>query len=296
MKRLADASTKPDERLRTIELLGEVRPAAALPALLAAAKDGPLAARRAALAALAGFDDPATGDAILSIYPTLPAGRGAGSLRATALDTLAGRPAWAAALLRAVRAGAVPKDDLPPDLRTRLRASDDPAVVALTAEVFGPVAKPSSEATRKEIERVKRAVLAAPGDAAAGKALFAARCASCHALFGEGGTIGPDLTGSERDNLHDMVLNVVDPGAAVREEFTNFAVRTKGGRTIVGLVVERDAGRITLADAAGRRTVVARADVEREKALATSPMPEGLIADLSDAQLRDFFTYLTLRK
>ena len=55
--------------------------------------------------------------------------------------------------------------------------------------------------------------------AAGGGALFDRLCASCHRLHGRGGEIGPDLTGSGRDNLDYLLENIVDPGAAVECRF-----------------------------------------------------------------------------
>ena len=41
--------------------------------------------------------------------------------------------------------------------------------------------------------------------------MFNKACASCHTLYGHGGEIGPDLTGSGRDNLDYLLENIVDP-------------------------------------------------------------------------------------
>ena len=34
---------------------------------------------------------------------------------------------------------------------------------------------------------------------------------TCHMMYGEGGTVGPDLTGSNRINLDYLLFNVLDP-------------------------------------------------------------------------------------
>jgi putative heme-binding domain-containing protein len=90
-----------------------------------------------------------------------------------------------------------------------------------------------------------------------------------------------------------MAFHVVDPSGFVREEYAQFAVRTKNGQTFVGIVTARDANGIELTDTAGQRTTIAKGDVKLERALSTSAMPAGLISDLTDPQLRDFFAYLS---
>ena len=40
-------------------------------------------------------------------------------------------------------------------------------------------------------------------------------CSACHKLYGIGGDIGPDITGSDRRNLDYILENVLDPSGAV---------------------------------------------------------------------------------
>ena len=51
-----------------------------------------------------------------------------------------------------------------------------------------------------------------------GAKLFKKQCASCHQLFGEGGKIGPDITGAQRMNLDYMLENIIDPSAVEQDE------------------------------------------------------------------------------
>ena len=188
--------------------------------------------------------------------------------------------------------GRIPKADLTTDQLDRLRLSEDKAVVAMVQKVFGQLARPSSKEKEAEIERVKRVVTAGPGDARAGRAIYAARCGACHVLFKEGGAVGPDLTGYERRNLDFLLISVVDPSAAIREEYQNFRLDTEDDQTLIGLIKERGPDSVTIVDATQQRTVVPKREIKEERALTLSIMPEGLLNGLSDAELRDLFAYL----
>ena len=106
------------------------------------------------------------------------------------------------------------------------------------------------------------------------------------------GKLGPELTGKERTNIQNMLVNIIDPSASLREGYTLFQVKTRDQRTLVGFIDERDPNRLVLRDAGGQRTTVPPSDIVEEKALPTSLMPEGLLEGLSDQELRDFFAYL----
>jgi putative heme-binding domain-containing protein len=88
--------------------------------------------------------------------------------------------------------------------------------------------------------------------------------------------VGPDLTGYERsaNNLDSILLNVVDPSAAIREEFTAFLIRTTRGQTFAGVITSRGANELTLIDAARQSTTIAKSDIKLEKALPVSTMPK----------------------
>ena len=61
-------------------------------------------------------------------------------------------------------------------------------------------------------------------------------CGTCHRLYGNGGEIGPDLTGSGRDNLDYLLENIVDPSATVSADFRMVVVAMRDGRVLNGLV------------------------------------------------------------
>jgi len=285
-----DAKTK-DRRIKTIELLGQVGPPeTAKPLLDVALTSKWHSVRRAALAALTHFNDPAIGTRIVEAYSTLPADQG---VRPAAVGTLLARKPWTLALLRGIEGGGIPKEAVTAEQLERLRQTDDKAALALVQKVYGQVARPTSRQKADEIARVHRIVTAGPaGDAVAGKAIFTARCGVCHTLFKEGASLGPDLTPYDRKNLDFILASVIDPSAAIREEYTNFRIDTTDDQTFVGLIKERGVDSITLVDATQQKTVIPKRDVKEEQALKLSIMPEGLLEGLDEKGLRDLFAYV----
>lgn len=289
-----DDSRDAAKRIQTIETLAQVGDGAAVPALLDAAKHSKVdGVKKAAIAALGRFDDAAIGPELVAIYPGIV---GRSELRAATLSTLLSRSAWTVVLLKAVDAGAIRRTDLGIAQVERVREHADPAVATLADKLFGKRTQPTSAEHAQEIARVSRLVTTGTGDAAAGRETFTARCAVCHTLFGQGAQVGPDLTGYERRNVEFLVTSVVDPSAYVREEYTVFRVRTKGGETLVGLITARGPDGITIEDAARQKTTVAKDQIREERALPASLMPEGLLEGLNDQQVRDLFKYLSSDK
>ena len=116
-------------------------------------------------------------------------------------------------------------------------------------------------------------------------------CASCHRLFGEGGDIGPDLTGAQRMNLDYVLENVLDPSAIVPREYQVTVVETKGGRTISGIVKKENDAAITL-QLQNEVVVLPIGDIDRRTATKLSMMPDGAFEQMKLEEVRDLVAYL----
>src|SRR5262245_39897103 len=73
-------------------------------------------------------------------------------------------------------------------------------------------------------------------DLSLGRAVFNKTCAQCHTLFGVGGKIGPDITGSNRPNLDYLLENILDPGAVIPNEYKVTVLELVNGRVVTGIV------------------------------------------------------------
>ena len=239
-----------------------------------------------AIRGMAAYDDPAIPATIIEVYPSL------GTLqKKDALTTLTSRAVFAKALLAAIADQKIPPQDLTADILRLLRNLNDPSVAKLLLQQFG-VARESGEDKAREIARYRGMVESSPpGDLRRGQEVFARNCQQCHVLFGTGGKVGPDLTGSDRGNIYYVLQNIIDPNAVIPNVFRSSTLETKDDRVITGILTKQDAAAITIATATETLTIP-KTDVQSLQESQLSLMPEGLIQSMSDADVRDLVAYL----
>lgn len=245
--------------------------------------------RGLAIRGLAGFDDPRTAGVILSIF-----GRLESVEQRDALNTLASRVTYARPLLEAVRSQVVPKSLLTADLVRQLRSLKDLGVTGTLGEIWGVVRETSPDMVA-EVERVKRIYNAGgstPGNASRGRVVFNQICAQCHRLFESGGVVGPDITGANRSDINYLLQNILYPNAVIPNEYRASTVALKDDRVLTGLVRSQDAVSLVI-QTANETVTVPRSEVSKVEMTEVSMMPEGLIAGLSDPQIRDLIYYLS---
>jgi putative heme-binding domain-containing protein len=278
-------------RLEIIRVFGEVDQPKCVPVLLEVLKSTHSAAvKREILSALERYDDRAVPARVLELYADQLSEKD--GLRAAAHALLASRPAWALLFLQAIDAGKINPRAVPLDVVRSIKMHSDAAIAKLVEKHWGQVRPSTSAEKQQEMARLANALKAGKGDAKAGKGIFTNTCAKCHKLFGEGGTVGPDLTGYERDKAIYWIENIVDPSAVIREEFTTFVIQTKDGRTLTGVIAEQDKQTVTLKTPEGETKRVARERIDEMKASPVSIMPEDQMRALTDQEVRDLFAYL----
>jgi putative heme-binding domain-containing protein len=206
------------------------------------------------------------------------------------IETLASRKVYAEALLVALQNKQVSLDDIP----TQVARSLDDMLGERFTKVFGTVravAGDREQLLAKYKKWCSPAAIAA-ADASRGRAVFAKTCAACHTLYGEGGKVGPDLTGSNRANLDYILLNSVDPSYDVPDAYKTVVVLTVDGRVVNGVLAEEDSTRIVLKTAEQPRVVIAKEDIELRKVSPKSMMPDGQLDNMEKQQVIDLIKYL----
>jgi putative heme-binding domain-containing protein len=286
--RAADIRLGAAERADFIRILGELKRPSSLPALLERlGEKEPASVRAAALLALQRYDSPRVAATILEHYPKMPA-----PLKGKARDVLVSRSSWCADLLTAVSRDKVPAKDFHVDQVRRILLHKDSKLIERVEKLWGQVRPASSREKQGRIMAVSQILAKGPGDARRGKPLVTKLCLNCHQLFGEGMKIGPDLTSVDRKNLEVLLPNVIDPSAVIREGYQQYNVTSADGRILAGLLAENTAEKVTVLDAKGVRTTLRRKEIESLTQAETSLMPEGILDELSDQEIRDLFAYL----
>ena len=118
-----------------------------------------------------------------------------------------------------------------------------------------------------------------------------AACAKCHAIHGQGGNIGPDLSNLIHRDYASVLRDIATPSFAINPDHLSYVVRLADGRTLTG-VVQNVGGKLRVGDLKGTLTEVDPADVAEMRASQISTMPEGLPKQLGEERLRDLMTFL----
>ena len=281
---LKDTDAPIDQRRRALQgLAGRKRPELKSEILALLDHDE---LRRGAVQAMAAYDDPRMASALLERYGTLAAGD-----KLDALHTLASRRSYGVRLTQAIADGTVHKRDIPAYLARLLRR-----VVGNTfVDVWGPIDALSAD---KEALLLKyRALLTdealASADTIRGRAIFSRTCVACHKLYGEGGAIGPELTGANRSNLEYLLGNILTPSAVIQDAYRMHIVLTDDGQIFSGVPADENERqlRLRVADRA-EPVVIAKSQIESREIAPVSMMPDGLLANLTDQEVLDLIAYL----
>jgi putative heme-binding domain-containing protein len=110
---------------------------------------------------------------------------------------------------------------------------------------------------------------------------------------GAGGAVGPALDRvAARLDRRQLLESLLEPSKTVAPEYRTWLAVTHDGRSVTGLLVERNEQTVALVDASGKRTDLPAKSVEELEALPTSLMPEQLLRDLTAQQAADLLAYL----
>ncbi len=133
------------------------------------------------------------------------------------------------------------------------------------------------------------------GDWARGREVFQsdrALCSKCHAVRGQGGKIGPDLSNLTSRDYASTLRDIADPNAVLNPDYLAHQVALKDGRALLAVPRTETPGQVTLGIGAGAEITVAKDDVLSSTPLKMSLMPAKLNEALGPKDFRDLMAYL----
>jgi putative heme-binding domain-containing protein len=282
---LADKDSELDERRRSLASLLVQQHDELLPILGELLDEKEL--RIEAVRGYSAFESKAAPGILLDRYPGFEP-----DARRAILETLATRKSYATALFEALESKAVSADDLPAYVARSLSH----LLGESFTEKYGVVKlSKDKEAIIAQYRKLATPDALAEANASKGRRVFQQVCMACHKMYGEGGIIGPDITGSNRADLDYLLLNIFDPSGDIPDAYQMVMITTKSGQLLAGTVTGEDDQKVVL-NMIGQQSVVAKSNIQSRETVPVSMMPDGLLQTLEKQQALNLFKYLQTKE
>jgi len=215
-------------------------------------------------------------------------------VREAAVRTILANRDWAAALVERLEKRKVNLGDIPIVERTKLTDHPDRTVRDRAKKILAAGGGLPSADRQKVINEILP-VVQAGGDATRGKLLFKEQCGKCHTHSGEGGKVGPELTGMAVHPAHELLIHILDPNRSVEGNYRAYTVSTDDGRVVTGLLASESRTAIELVDAEGKRMAIQRSEIDEFQPSPNSLMPVGFEKQIKPEGFADLLAFLTRR-
>ena len=141
----------------------------------------------------------------------------------------------------------------------------------------------------------KTGIRTVPGDAKRGKEIFFGKggCSSCHTISGEGGFLGPDLSGYASGGSANAIRDeIVRSPRIPAQGFRTAVLTTTSGERLEGVVRNEDNFSVQFQTKDGGFHFFQKADLRNFEHLDSSLMPTNYRERLSNGELDDLVSYL----
>lgn len=133
-----------------------------------------------------------------------------------------------------------------------------------------------------------------------GRRLFAeANCFACHRFDGEGGSLGPDLTGaSGRFSTRDLLESVVEPSKVISDQYAAVTISTTDGQIVTGRIMNLNGDGIMLNTNMLDPDAIKNVNRKRIDTMETSKvsmMPAALLDGFDEDEIADLMAFLLSR-
>ena len=164
------------------------------------------------------------------------------------------------------------------------------AALARSAKLQPPPKQMEQVALEKLLVKVRE------GDPKRGKDIYersALACGLCHAIAGEGGTIGPDLSSIGASAPEDyLVESLLEPSKKIKEGYRMSIITLKNKNVTSGAVLRENRNVLVLRSAFGKEIRIPKATIQSRETSPVSLMPAALTAGLPEDEFVDLVAYL----
>ncbi len=179
----------------------------------------------------------------------------------------------------------IQSSDLEPAVVQRLISQSDRGLRARCIALFG------TPTPRDQVVARYVAEIPSPTLDASGQELYRANCAACHEAKQNQPALGPPLDNLRHWTIEQWVTAVMHPNRNVEAKYAQSIVVTDSDATAQGLVIEKTAQTLRLAQADGAIREIPIAEIVDIKSTSLSLMPEGFEARLTPSQLAYVIAY-----
>lgn len=134
-----------------------------------------------------------------------------------------------------------------------------------------------------------------PGDAARGQQIFVGKgeCSSCHTISGQGGFMGPDLSGYASNLSTQAILRgIVNKDRIVPVGYRSAVATTRDGGRVEGIVRNEDNFSVQFQAKDGSFHFLEKADLQNLQYFSAPLMPTNYGERLTQSELNDLVSYL----
>lgn len=180
-------------------------------------------------------------------------------------------------------------------LRDALLASADPTSRASLERAISSLPPADETLTQLVVDR-RNAFAEAKSDVSLGARLYEQNCAVCHQLQGQGGLVGPQLTGIGNRGVERLCEDILDPNQNVDHAFRQSVITLKNGDVLAGLFRREEGDLLVFANAAGNEFSVAKGDVSERQESEQSLMPDNFGEVLSVTDFNHLLAFLLMQR
>lgn len=169
-------------------------------------------------------------------------------------------------------------------------------IPAVGMPAFGTLGSVKLEAVVQHLRRLQgRNTASVPGDPGRGRALFSgkAACAQCHAVNGEGGFLGSDLSNyADTQSIENIRTAITDPNKNLDPRHQTVVVTSANGTTNAGIARNEDNFSLQLQTEDGAFHSFTKSDLRGIERRPRSLMPADYSTRLNTAEIDDIVSYL----